>query len=427
MIPLSTQATRIFVVYVSASLAGYKPKFFTVDMRFYRFFLLSLFALLPFASRAQASPKGRLVFQQYGAAFVMSLPNGKPQMLPQSKHTKLASIAPMGGAIVFFVSQKDDLSDQRGWITKPPYKTAQSLKLPSGFTPWKVQWTRDGSKALLAMWDKSYLFQVSNSALKILPAGELSISPDGRFLSINHEKDLRVRNLQTGKETVIFSISRPQTVFEALKRGNNQKNLKELRDMVSPDLWKDAAQWNFGSCAFSPDNSRLFWTCNAGTGAGAAGNTSFCWFSTNLKSHRAEVLSKLGVTFGRLPYDVQLSPNGKKLLYAISVHSSAVENPVSVSVLDLLTQKETTLAQMTDNKKADMNLVNGQCWSPDSAAVAASAFYYDSATVWKEQEKLAAKDQNWEPRDADFTLYIRDLKNRTLKKISGAVAPSWGR
>ena len=391
-------------------------------MRLLGFFAF-LFSILPVQS---ATLSGRLVYQQHGAAFVLTLPDGKPQMLPDSHRARLVSIAPKGGTIVYFASQKGDGSDERGLISKPPYKTAQPLKLPRGFAPSNVQWTRDGNKALFAAWEKSYLYHLPSGAMKVLPEGELTLSGDGKRLALATEKELRVRDLTSGKENVIFNVARPQMIFEALKRGNNQKNLKELTESIAPDLWKDAFQWRFGSCAFAADSSRLFWTCNAGTGAGAAGNTTFCWLSTDLKTGRTEVLSKLGAQFARLPFAVQLSPDGKKLLYAESVHSSAIENPVSVSILDLLTQKATYLEKLTDNKKADINLVNGLCWSPDSRAVAASAFYYNAETAWQQQLKLSEKNQSWEPRDADFTLYIRDLQNRTLKKIPGAVAPQWG-
>jgi WD40 repeat protein len=392
-------------------------------MRLLQVFLALLAGVLP----SHAALSGRLVYIQDGAAYVLSLPNGKPKKLPDSHRARLVFIAPTGGTVLYFSSKKGDGSDERGWISKPPYKTAQSLKLPKGFAPYNVQWTRDGTKALLAEWDRSYLWHMPGGALKALPAGELALSRDGRLLAVSQTKELRLRDLTTGKERTIFSLARPKTVLEALKRARYPQNLKELNDAVSPDLWKDTSMWSFGSCAFAGDNSRLFWTCNAGTGAGAAGNTTFCWFATDLKTNRTEVLSKLGAQFSRLPYGVQLSPDGKKLLYGESVHSSAVENPVSVSILDLLTQKETYLEELTDKKNFDMNLVSGFCWSPDGRAVAASAFYYDADTIWKKQAELSKKEQSWEPRDSDYTLFIRDLNNRTLKKIPGAVSPQWGR
>lgn len=409
-------------IYLASGLLNHFTQGMILVLRVLHLFCIVLLCALP----SQAALSGHLVYQQHGAAFVLNLPDGKPQMLPDSHKARLVSIAPQGGTIVYFTSKKGDGSDERGLMSKPPYKTAQALKLPRGFAPWNVQWTQSGTKALFAAWDKSYLYHLPSGALKVLPEGEMTLSNNGKMLAHVTEKELRVRDLTSGKESVIFNVAQPQMIFDALKRGNNQTNLKDLTESISPDLWKDAFHWNFGSCAFAADNSRLFWTCNAGTGAGAAGNTTFCWFSTELKTSRTEVLSKLGAQFARLPFAVQLSPDGKKLLYAESVHSSAIENPVSVSILDLLTQKETYLEQLTDNKKADMNLLNGLCWSPDSQSVAASAFYYNAETAWQQQLKLSEKNQSWQPRDADFTLYIRDLKNRTLKKIPGAVAPQWG-
>ena len=389
-------------------------------------FALPILALLLSALPAQAALTGRLAYIQKGAAYVLTLPNGKAQRLPSSQSARLVSIAPRAGTILYFSSQKGDGSDERGWISKPPYKVARALKIPKGFAPYNVHWTGDGAKALLGEWDRSFLWHAASGALKPLPKGELTLSRDGRLLAISQMKKLRVRDLTTGKERVVFDITRPQSVFDALKRAKYPQNLKDLNDTITPDLWQNASMWNFGSCAFAHDNSRLFWTCNAGSGAGAAGNTTFSWFSTDLKTNRTAALSRLGAQFSRLPYGVQLSPDGKKLLYGESVHSSAIENPVSVSILDLLTQKETYLEQLTDNKKADINLVSGFCWSPDGHAVAASAFYYDSETAWRKQTELSKKNQSWQPRDSDYTLFIRDLRNRTLKKIPGAVSPSWG-
>lgn len=375
-----------------------------------------LVALLFCAVTGHPAPlSGRLAYVQNGAAFVLMLPNGKPKMLPNSRGARIVSIAPKGGTVLFFVTQKQT----RAFITRPPYAAAKLLPAPlDKFEPGNVQWTQDGASVLLASWDKSYLWHMATGKVLALPAGDATLSRDGSQVAFATEKEIKLRRMSDGSERVLFFIARPQPLFTALKSARYPKNLRELQDAISPDLWKDATMWNFGSLVFSADGKTLWFACNAGTGAGAAGNTTWCWFACDLQSGHLASLSKLGAQFSRLPGDIALSPDGKKLLYSESVHSSAIENPVAVSVLDLLTQRATIIAQMTIEKKYDANLIYGACWSPDSRAVAASAFYYDTQKIMKNPE--------WQPRDADFTLYLRDLNGRTLRRIPGAVAPSWG-
>ncbi len=370
------------------------------------------------AASLHAAPlSGRLAYVQNGAAYVMTLPNGRPQLLPNSRGARLVSLAPSGGTVLYVVPQK---GGERAFTTRPPYKSARAL--PASLAKFEfsnVQWSADASKVLLASWEKNYLWQPASNSLRPLPGGDGVISRDAKMLAYATEKELRLRDLATGNERVLFSISKPQPLFDALKRAKYPKNLKELNDMVSPDMWKDTSNWNLGSQTFSADGKTLWFACNAGTSSGAAGNTTYCWFACDLSTGRLAALSKLGARFSRLPYTTELSPDGKKLLYVTSVHSSAIDNPCAVSVMDLLTQTSRDLLDWTENKQADSNLVYGTSWSPDSHAVAMSALFYELNTVMK--------TENWEPRNSAYTLYIRDLKGHTVKTMRGAVLPSWGR
>lgn len=377
-----------------------------------------LFTLLLCAATSHAAPlTGRLAYIQNGAAYVVSLPNGKPAKLPQSGNTFLVSIAPTGGSVLYFNQLK---ADCRAYLSRPPYKTARRLDKPfDRFKPDFAQWTQSGAAVLLASWEESYLFRPTSGTSLRFPDSQAALSRDGKQVAFATEKAIKLRRIGDKSERVLFSVARPQPLFAALKRAKYPKNLHDLQSAISPDSWKDATMWNFGSLAFSADGKTLRFACNAGIGAGAAGNTTYCWFACDLKSGRLAALSKLGALYSRLPANVQLSPDGAKLLYVTSVHSSAIDNPSAVSVLDLRTQKEIALSKLTTAKKYDTNLVYGACWSPDNRAVAASALYYSTENVLKQE--------NWQPRDADYTLYLRDLNNRTLRAIPGAVAPSWGR
>ncbi len=63
------------------------------------------------------------------------------------------------------------------------------------------------------------------------------------------------------------------------------------------------------------------------------------------------MLSKLGTFFGRVPEQCAVSPDGGRLLFVFSEHSSAIDNPRSAWVVDLLTQQARELRAPTRSTK----------------------------------------------------------------------------
>ena len=380
-----------------------------------------LLALLLYAATSHAAPlSGRLAYVQNGAAYVMTLPNGKPQMLPNSRGVRLVSLAPVGGTVLYFVTQKGDT--ERVFVARPPYRSAQALPAPldkfDRFAQRGLQWSGDAQTALFVASDKSYLWRPSSGKIEGAPgAFQAVLARDGKAMAYATEKELKVRALTTQREKVLFSSTRPEPMFAAVKRARNRRIAAELGE-TSPDTWKDSTMWDFGPLVFSADHKTLWFACNAGGGSGGGGNTTWCWFACDVKTGRLTVLERLGVELSRLPSDAQLSPNGQKLLFATSVHASGIDNPCWVTVLDLRTQKRTKVLSHNERKNADTNRLSGLCWSPRGDALAFSAVFYNTRVV-KTIDKMLAL--------TDYTLTIRDLKGRTLKTIRGATMPDWGK
>jgi hypothetical protein len=207
-------------------------------------------------------------------------------------------------------------------------------------------------------------------------------------------------------------------MFDALKRAANQKGVRDFVSIINPGLWRNQMHWSVGVPVFSADGKTVFFAANAGTGQGAAGNATWCLFACEVATGKLSVLSKLGAFFSRLPYDAELSRDGRYLVIANSVHSSAVENPVTVYHIDLQTQRSRTLLGINTKSHFDSNLTYGLALSPDGKHVAVSAFFFNTREI--------TKRGIYEPTNEMFTLRLIQISNgRTVRTISGATQPHW--
>ena len=256
---------------------------------------------------------------------------------------------------------------------------------------------------------------------RAVPYNVSSTTAKGDVVAYQTEKEIRLRWPATDEDKVIFSVGRPQPLFAALKKAFAPKNLKDLTSMIDKDLYTDQHNWQTSDPVLTPDGARLLFATNAGTGAGAAGNCTWCLISVDTKTGELAPLSKLGVLYGRVPHISQISPDGKKLLLVTSLHSSAVENPCQVYVIDLLTQAQREYLWADAKLKKNENLtslVDGACWSPDGRYLAASVLYYDTS--------VALKSENWQPKDDDYSLDLFSVATgKIVKKIKGGHLPSW--
>jgi len=245
----------------------------------------------------------------------------------------------------------------------------------------------------------------------------------GAYEAISTDTELRVRNTKTGAARTIFSTKKPQPMFDAINRAKFPKKLENLKGGIDPELWKGQYSWQLSDGVFSPDYSRVFFASNAGTGMGAAGNATWAFFAYDLKTNRLDVLSKVGEQFGRPPSPFLISKDGKHLLSSVSVHSSAIENPCYVLVVDLLTQQSRELVLSLPEAKGKANLLNNVIFSPDSKYVAASVYFYATAPLINSD-----KFEDFEPKDGDFTTYIFETQTgKLVRKIANSTVVNWTR
>ncbi len=368
--------------------------------------------------RKVPTPTGRIAYLKGNAAFVAEAgaAGGAPRRLPQSDVAAGVFLSPVDGAALYFAARA--AGNLRGFISRPPYREARPL--PTGLVTQlmpSVVWSGNGKTVFLTGEKDHAAFEPTTGRLQRLRFPVHSASQDGRVVAFVTEKEIKVGWPGTGQERTLFSVGRPQPLFAALKNARRPDKLSDVTN-TDPELWRSSRNWQIGAPALSPDGATVFFATNLGGGMGASANTSFCFFAANVKTGSLSVLSRLGVFFGRVPVECQVSPDGKRLLFLLSQHSSAVENPVFAHVADLLTQQSREILRAEPERKRQANLTDGAAWSPEGRYVAVSNLYYDVATV--------LRTENWEPRDDDFTLLIKDAATgRTVRRIPGARQPSW--
>jgi hypothetical protein len=117
---------------------------------------------------------------------------------------------------------------------------------------------------------------------------------------------------------------------------------------------------------------------------GASGNTTFWLYSLPLDG--SGTLTPLpGMTQeaeGRLPYDLQFSPDGSKLSFSTSIHFSACASLGTYMVGNndgsgLQPLVSPTLDALANESEEDYLAVFGYAWQPDSAALLVSGLVRD--------------------------------------------------
>lgn len=382
------------------------------------------------AGAAIAAPTGHIAGISNGTASVITAANGRIQALPHGQRAWKLAISPQGGITYFVtpagkpVNTPDNAKTPCvGRGTVGTYDADWLLSRPlQGIIPNNLQWNPSGT----ALWfsdanGRDRVFTVQTGVVSSISRRPDDVSRSGRVSVFSDDKAIWVRDAR-GRQRIIFTISKPQPLFDALKSGRNPKGVRDLVDAVDPELWKQPNNWTLSRAALAPDGSRVYFAANAGTGMGAAGNTTYCVFAYDLVKNRLDVLSTLGALFGRSPDTFDVSPDGKRLLIASSVHSSAAENPYFVLVVDLLTQKSRELLTNLPEAKGNANLLDSLAWSPDSRYVALSAYFYNV-------EALIQRNGDWEePRDQDWRLFIQDAATgKTIRRLKGVRELSWGR
>lgn len=367
---------------------------------------------------------GRLAYLQGGAAYVAPAAGGGPatRLLPGRNAWRVTLSPANGTALVFTAPAGAPASG--GFASRPPYREARLLPFPlhPGSAP-EVVWSGNGERAFCTAETWCGVYRLADNAFQRLRFPTVhSATHDGRVVAWATDDAVVVGWTDTGKTKTLFSTGRPAAVLAALRAARRPDRLQGLAD-PEPTLWRDPNNWQIGAPALTPDGKKVLFAANAGQGMGASANTTFCFFAADVATGRLAVLSKLGAFFGRVPAEAgecAVSPEGGRLLFLSSAHSSAVENPRSAYVVDLLTQNSRELLHTDPAHRKHTNLTDGACWSPDGRQVAVSVLYYDVSDV--------LKTPNWEPRERDYALLIKDAATgRTLRRIPGARRPSWSR
>lgn len=161
--------------------------------------------------------------------------------------------------------------------------------------------------------------------------------------------------------------------------------------------------WAWGRPAFMPNGLSLLVTGEAFNDMGASGNTTFWLYSLPLDG--SGTLTPLpGMTQaaeGRLPYDLQFSPDGAKLSFSTSWHLSACASLGSYYVAnndgsDLRAVVSPSLDALANEDEEDYFNAYGYAWRPDSAALLTSGLVRDctdfAGTVLGAQMSLVTLD-----------------------------------
>jgi hypothetical protein len=396
---------------------------------------LTLPALL---TAAHATPTGKIGFIGAKGAQVWNLRTDKTTTIPRSAKADSFTFSPRGDAVFFVPTGKKSAPPEQvplfnGFLSRAPYLQTSAIPALQGNAPNQFHWSPSGNSLYFDGLKGYSVFTPATRNLK-----KLSFSPSGfdgpsgfdlkgRVMGYTTEKAVVIRDVETGKERVIFSINKPKPLFDALRRANNPKNVKDLLDgeeMLKDKTLPSYSSWQLAGPVLSPDGSRAYFASNAGTGFGAAGNGAQGYFSCNLKTGVISVLSKLSPSFGRPP-EMSISPDGKRILAVSSIHSSAADNSSVALVIDLETQKSRELLYKIPGAKNHANFYGGSAWSPDGKYLALSAYFYDADKAFSDVNK----NGEWtEPSNSAWKTAIFDATNGKIWKLkNGMRSPGWAR
>lgn len=152
----------------------------------------------------------------------------------------------------------------------------------------------------------------------------------------------------------------------------------------APRQLTSQTNWAWGRPAFMPDGLSLVVSGEAFDDMGASGNTTFWLYSLPLDgSGTLTPLPGMAQEVeGRLPYDLQFSPDGTKLAFSTSWHLSACASIGNYYVLNndgsnLQTVVSPSLAAVVNDAQDDHLAVFGYDWLPDSTGLLMSGLVRD--------------------------------------------------
>jgi len=342
--------------------------------------------------------------------------NGKATLVGGTRGAQYVALSPKDGTLVYFVGDPVSYTEQqpaklRGFYSKAPYTRALPLPPPMNTLEvygYNLEWTRDSSYVQAG----EYRFDPKlGKAWKTSESGPRAASKSGAVSAwLEDYKILRVAGGKSKSARAAFS---PNNLAASL--AVTQKTLR-----VDADMYKDVGNWWTGDPAVSPDGQAIYFSSNGGGSGGAAGNTQYALFKLDSATDRIVALPQHkgveGDVEGRLP-QLEVSPDGKKLLEWSSVHSSAAENPSFLRVVNLLTSGRVSLewepkAPSSSAKSYFTNWVTAACWL-DSNTVALTGGLVDISSFYGDNPSADIAGPSY---PNDLSLYLLDAVSGKIKR-----------
>ena len=368
------------------------------------------------APRPKAVGPGRIAYVASKAAYVVTLPDGGPVKLPNSAGATYTAVARDGGVV--YGSE----NSAPVWLSRPPYRVAQRLKLPPAATQVGAAHFAGNN---LVWFEFTYTsatdrpepasIDLRTTAYVRAPYRTNAVSANGKLKAYNptgdNYNDLFLETGTPQPPRPLFQLTQRERLLDAIRAQHSAAADAILKEMGGES--PDPQEWLTGSPAVSADGEAVYWSTNLGNGYGAAGNTNWTLLKTDVATGRTIALARYGSQFGRMP-ELAVSPDGRKLLATTSVHNSAAENPVGNDVIDLVSQKAVHLIG-ENTPDGWVNIQDGQCWSADSSFVAFAGSYYDPV-------KIASEDEL-----PPYAIFLKDVSsNKTVRRIEKASRPACG-
>jgi len=273
---------------------------------------------------------------------------------------------------------------------------------------YDLQWAADGSYVQAG----EYRFDPQlGKAWKTAESGPRAASKSGAVSA--WLEDYKVLKVAGGKSRSARAVFNPNNLAASL-------NVTQKTLLVDADTYKDVGNWWTGDPAVSPDGQAIYFSSNGGGSGGAAGNTSYALFKLDSATDRIVALPQPkraeGDVEGRLP-QLEVSPDGKKLLVWGSVHSSAAENPSFLRVNDLVNARSVSLEwepkpPALSAKSYFTNWVTAACWA-DANTVALTGGLVDISSFYGDNPSADIAGPSY---PNDLSLYLLDAASGKIKR-----------
>lgn len=364
---------------------------------------------------------GRLAFIRDGAAWVMDLKSGKLTRLASSDRAVRVSLSPTSAFAVYEVdamSATDTMEYRRGYCSPAPYAHSEELPWPFDFgMPFATRWSYDGRRAFLSGENDAELDTATRQLVPLTCRAD-SASRHGALVTYVSGHEIRLRDLATGDDRLLFSCLRPAALWQALR-------LKGMTGEDQPPLSPTLSDWQLGEPALTPDGRTAYYAANAGSGFDSLGNTYSCLVACDTRSRALGVVAAVGWFRDAIrAYDIDyrlclFEPNKRRLLVTsmcTSLCPSGACRQCFAQVVDLASGASRELLWSGKDLGSWGSLVDGACWSPDGRFAAVSAAF-----------GRFTKDAREDPQDAaSFDVCIYDAATgRMAKRLPGASSPSW--